>query len=262
MIDVIIFSKNRACQLDALICSIEKHWINYKECSFHVIYTYDNDNFKKGYDILIKDYSLIHWIKESESFKNDIVEIDYQHNYITFLTDDDVFKEDFDTNTLEFDIFQYDESILCLSLRLGLHIDNHYIKGASPAPDGLKSPCIWDWRKGNIDWGYPMSISGAHIYKRADLSASLKELYYDKAWNIECALAAYPINKPKMICYETSKVFHNPINRVQVGIINKCGDVTAESLNAEFLKGKRIDINKLSGYKNSSVHEIVDVELI
>lgn len=51
MIHIIIFSFNRALQLEALLSSIQCHWqkTNYK---LSVLYNTSGDDFQKGYDIL------------------------------------------------------------------------------------------------------------------------------------------------------------------------------------------------------------------
>ena len=53
MIHIIIFSFNRALQLEALLSSIQCHWqkTNYK---LSVLYNTSGDDFQKGYDILQK----------------------------------------------------------------------------------------------------------------------------------------------------------------------------------------------------------------
>lgn len=62
MIHIIIFSFNRALQLEALLSSIQCHWqkTNYK---LSVLYNTSGDDFQKGYDILQKEYPAYEFIK-------------------------------------------------------------------------------------------------------------------------------------------------------------------------------------------------------
>ena len=64
MIHIIIFSFNRALQLEALLSSIQCHWqkTNYK---LSVLYNTSGDDFQKGYDILQKEYPAYEFIKET-----------------------------------------------------------------------------------------------------------------------------------------------------------------------------------------------------
>ena len=64
MIHIIIFSFNRALQLEALLSSIQRHWqkMDYK---LSVLYNTTGGDFQKGYDVLQKEYPAYEFIKET-----------------------------------------------------------------------------------------------------------------------------------------------------------------------------------------------------
>ena len=71
MINSIVFSKDRAAQLDLLLKSIEK---NGKDVfQIKVIYASSEISFEKGYEKLIDKYPEVKWMKESANFKNDVM---------------------------------------------------------------------------------------------------------------------------------------------------------------------------------------------
>jgi hypothetical protein len=256
MITSVIFSKNRACQLDLLLRSIKKYWDNYQKERFKVIYHYDK-KFKKGYDILIKRFPWVEF-KERTEFKQDLISCLDDNEYFTMFTDDDFFKEVFITHSDKMDMLFLDASILCLSLRMGKNITGHYIKGKSKQPE-FDEENRWFWRGQEIDWAYPMSVGGGHIFRTSDISPCIRNYDYNEVWNLETGLMKQPINRPKMVCYDTSKVFDNPCNSVSTEIINKCGNITAKELNDNYLAGKQIDLNKYHNFKNTMVHQIMEV---
>ncbi len=74
MINGIVFSKDRAAQLDLLLKSISK---NAKDVfQLKVIYASSEISFEKGYEKLIDKHPEVKWMKESTNFKNDVMSKD------------------------------------------------------------------------------------------------------------------------------------------------------------------------------------------
>ena len=61
---IIIFSYNRAMQLDALLTSIAFYW-KYPDIKIHVLYNASDDNFNNGYERLKKLYSAVTFTQEN-----------------------------------------------------------------------------------------------------------------------------------------------------------------------------------------------------
>ena len=75
--NIIIFSKDRACQLDLFLRSLKKYFKEFEELNFNILYTYSNDKFKIGYDKLftIHNDSNLNYIKETKKFKEHVAPV-------------------------------------------------------------------------------------------------------------------------------------------------------------------------------------------
>lgn len=254
--NVIIFSKDRAAQLDLLIYSMV---MNNYEVPAKVLYTFSNDRFVKGYDLIHTLAGLYancaELIKQSDcSFKSDLLElINKSEQFTVFFTDDDVFI----APLLKYPYIPHD--VGCLSLRLNPHMTYCYtLNRAQKIPpfvayNHIEHTYTWEWRGADADYGYPMSLNG-HIFRTADILPLLKKLDYTNPNELEGQLARHPINRPKMMCFDKSVIVNNPINRVQNTVPNRHGDITAEWLNEQFLQGKRIKLEPFLGYEPNACH--------
>jgi hypothetical protein len=250
--NVIILSKNRACQLDLLLRSIREYCGWLFEENIFVIYTYTSSYFQLAYDILKKDFgSSVEFIEETD-IKLNILQNIQDKQFTMFLTDDCVFKSGFSLDDPEFKQFKTDDNIATLSLALGRNTTWAYEQQRE-----LRMPAstIWTWRGQDIYWNYPMCTVG-YIWRTEDILPKLRDLHYSKAWNIESALRDNPINRPFMMCYEESKVFEIPNNNVSE-VPNKTRGDDPFDLNVRYINGERI---KIPIVKNRCVHEEVNFE--
>lgn len=255
MINIIIFSRDRASQLELLLSSMDEHWSEAFEHNIKILYTYSNENFKKGYDILIEEYDDVNFIKEN-NFKEDLLNLIENKKYTIFFVDDIIFKEDFSLDCEEFKIFEEQKDILCLSLRLHPNLIYCYAAGI-PMRKPIFKNNIWEWKGKDGDYGYPMSVD-ANVYRTSEIKEKLEILNYKNPNSLEAILAANPINLPKMICFNNSKILNNPCNKVQTNNPNRHGSVSAEYINEKFLNGFRIK-NSANGIKNISCHQEIPV---
>jgi len=258
MIDIIIFSKDRACQLDALLRSID---IKFKIAhNTKVIYTYSNEKFRAGYDILQSDKNQIEYYPEV-SFKKDFLSLLQQCNnkLVSFMVDDILMTEDFDE---EFVVNEFlnDTTVLCLSLRLGKNLNYCY---ALSKPMTL--PTIvnrrWNWRSCGMDWGWAMSIDG-NIFRKSDFIPYIQTISFSYPCDLEGYMMQKPMGNQYMMCFDKSKLINIPINRVvkhQNRIMNS--PLTADKLNDLYLNGHRININSVFGINNNSCHYEVPLEI-
>jgi hypothetical protein len=260
MFNVIIFSKDRACQLDLLIRSINKYYRGSSGDNVKVLYTYSTEYFKEGYGILKdREYGIDLVYEGGSSFK-ELTEnlIDPRNPYTFFLVDDDVFKNPFDIDCKEMEIFKSDEDIACLSLRMHPGINYCYtIPCDSPAPE-ISPDLTWKWRGEVGDWGYPMSLDG-HIFRTSDILPLMKSLDYSSPNTLEGTLANHPLSREKMVCLKDSVIVNNPCNKVQTDNANHCGDISAEFLNNAYLNGGEISMINIHGVKNTAPHTELEI---
>jgi hypothetical protein len=242
--NVIIFSKDRAAQLDLLLRSMPEFPLN-----VNILYNYSNDKFSAAYDQMLDEQDQVNdeQFTEQDDFKENLIDIVAQSDpLIVFFTDDDIF-----INPLP-EIPDLPDNVACLSLRLNPHMDYCYTLNRPQKPPKMQNN-IWDWRNADADYGYPMSLDG-HIFRTADILPLLEKLDYHNPNTLEGQLARHPINRPCMMCFDKSVIVNNPINRVQDTVPNRHGTVTAEWLNEQFLAGKRIKLEPFIGIEPNACH--------
>lgn len=259
--NIIIFSKDRAAQLDLFIRSMKEY---FKECNNHkinILYTYSNEKFKQGYNELIEIYPEINFIKET-NFKNDTLnQINPEVKYTVFFVDDIIWKEPFSTTDKEFKIFENNSDILCLSLRINPNLNYCYPASQKMVLPKTYNNGIWYWRGETGDYGYPMSLDG-HIFRTKEIIPLLQKLPYKNPNSLESMLASFPLTLPKMICYEKSKIINNPANKVQTNNPNKHGSIRSEFLNQKFISGYMIDLEPYRNLNNTQCHLELPISFI
>jgi hypothetical protein len=259
--NIIVFSKDRAMQLELFIRSFNKYVKNFDKYVINIIYTYSNDNFKLGYDKLKNmNYLNVNYLKET-NFKQDIIQLfNSENKYSVFFVDDDIFKYPFDFYDNQMDIFEKNSDILCRSLRLHPNLTYCYtMKMGMVRPNFLHNN-IFVWKGQSADFGYPMSVDG-HIFKTKDILPLILNLNYTNPNSFESIMANNTLNLPKMICYDKSIVVNNPCNKVQNYNNNHHGTVKSDYLNNKFLEGYIISMNNIDGLENISCHQEIEIIL-
>lgn len=255
MINIVVFSKDRPLQLDLFLRSFSTFVSEAQNYQINVLYTYSSDSFKKGYDILIEyTYSNVNFVKEVD-FKQDTIRLINEDNpYTVFFVDDIIFKEPFKFFDDKMNMFISNKSIACVSLRLHPHLTYCYAEGREMKQPVFDKNNIFNWTTEKGDYGYPMSQDG-HIFRTEQIRQFHIDLEYNAPNTLEGRLHTQRKKMPPlMICYDKSKIVNNPINRVQFASINRCGNISAESLNDTFLAGKIIDLTPFIGMDNIAVH--------
>jgi hypothetical protein len=238
----IIFSKNRAMQLDALLKSARTYA---PQLSFIVIYTYSSEDFSRGYDILIQEYPEVVFVKET-IFKVNLLDSIKRHldqAYIFFFCDDDVFYGE--------DIFlkkpQLKDDELCYSLRLGKNV-THFFMGNKSQRNEFESDgaCIrWNWIESEGDFAWPFSVDG-QMYRISDVLPIIEREYFLGPYDFEYIINSEIKNVPAII--SNRKMMRSSIHSTLVGIPdntvhkgNYSSGGSAYKLNILFLEGKRCD---------------------
>lgn len=259
-ISCIIFSRDRALQLNALLESIEQY--SKSEIQFIIQYSC-SENHSLSYQELINKYRNYCFIKESD-FRDTLINIisTVQTNYLFFLVDDQVFINTFRiedlTNKMQKNTFA--------SLRLGKNISNWGIKDVELTPVYFEKGNILEWKwllnKKQHDWGYQFSVDGT-IYRTIDILRCVKSIPF-KAPN------SFEANMNSVILYKRNNYgisFHTP---VVVNLIinasrkeddyNDCvsGEYSTEDLLDLWNKGKKLDVHKISTMSFSSTHHIIN----
>ena len=292
MITSIIFSKDRALQLDLALKTIKQ---NFKLCDdLIVIYKTSEQQYEDSYEILRGEHSDVSFLEQSSSIFFDIMTTinEAKSDYICFFTDDNIVyrKVDIGENHIISLFSLVDPSgdpvgCSCLSLRVGLNtskrdMGNGLVNDAIPPLFSLSPFYVWGFTTippGGY-WAYPLSVDG-HIFKKEtilDFCIELEALnrYYEqrgspeKYWKqtpneFESKLQRFYFDLPNaMGALEASCVVNSPNNKVQSHMPNKFGDdfgYTATDLNNHYKSGKRLNIDNINFDDIVCPHQEIDI---
>lgn len=263
-LNVIVFSRNRAMQLDLLLRSLKQTFKEYSETKINVIYDFTDTEFYDGYELLKEQTDKnINFVTDNEygSFKSTVLNLlDTKKDLTMFLCDDIIFSNNWSLSDKEIKILKTDKTIIATSLRLWDGIDFCYAANQKSQCPKLENG-IWNWTLAEGDWGYPMSVDG-NIFKTDFIKSKIEAIPFNTPNDLEAVLSATVDNsKPNYCCYASEpKLFNIPANVVQTKFLNRHGNIkTANQLNYLFLDGKRLDETFYRGKKFNTVH--VELEL-
>ena len=258
MLNTVIFSKNRACQLDLLLRSIKLLWKDYSKNTIKIIINSTSEEFKKSYNICIKEHPEFSFIPQNV-FKEDLIFLTNETNpYTIFFVDDMVFKNEFDLTCPEFHEFRGNREVMCLSLRMYPKIKYCQVQKFDTPPPTFNPDLTWKWEGLSGDWGYPYSID-SHIFRTADIINVIRNGNYTYPNNFEDCLLRQMIRRPLMKCFKKSKTVNIPLNRIGP-THSPCVNISAESLNSMYLEGKRLSLKGVLDIDTVSPHQEIPLE--
>lgn len=272
MIQIIVFSFNRALQLDTLLSSLLKRCKS-PECQIDVVYNYSTKEFEDGYKLLKEKFSdkgiclykestlhkdkvhitellnienLVRFYRNTSlrhpksNFRSLVIKLLEESNTenIMFLTDDSMFVSDFTIPDRDLRWINEAPMHRQFSLRLG--------KGVSPLPEKVRligDYCEWNMYENINSWGYPFSVD-AHIYNRLFILSLLKKYIFCNPSTLESDIVS-SVRRAGFLetgrCFSDIKMRTFPINIVQTSVNNLCQDVSVEMLNERYLNGDVMD---------------------
>jgi len=253
----IVFSKNRAMQLHALLSSYFYYTKSF--VPLNVIYTYSNEKYRQGYLILkneLKQFPVT-FIEESD-FAGQLKDLikENEHSRLFFMTDDGVFLDHYDL----LDCLQFNPFKNIFSLRLGADFDFCYSHNRSQTIPSFS--CLevdekrfntWKWSdmRESPDWSYPLSVD-ATVFLKREIEILLEHISFKSPNSLESQMQLYRqlfMNRTG-ICYSKTKYVNVPCNLVQSEYANNStGTFSADELLDRFMKGQRIDWRKLDKLK-------------
>jgi len=264
MISTLIFSKNRACQLDLLLRSINDNFTHISN-DIRIIYTYTDLEFEKGYSKLIDKFPDCIWYEQVDFQKDAMFALSQCKEHVCFFVDDNVVynKPNIFGNQIEALLTNIEEAG-CFSLRLGLNTtvqDPHTNLKIPQLPNFIAGGiCLaWDWTQQPYNnFGYPFSVDG-HIYNTQLIIDSLN-YEFDTPNALEGRFLAKNIPRG-MFCLTQSCVVNNPINLVGSSN-NKAGywwGRTLKELNNNFIKGHVIDLESICKNEIVGCHQEMQI---
>lgn len=255
--EAIVFSKDRAMQLHALLSSYYEQVSN--PVKLYVLYTTSSEPHSQSYKELIRLFSDkdIQFIGE-HSFKKDLENLldGITSAKLFFMTDDGLFIDRFDLqDVLSFNYFQVVPSVI-----KGTDLTYCYVQGKEYAlpefiqpafnlPNGMK---CWEWGQAEegSDWAYPLSLDTT-FYDTREIRAMIKQAEYKGPNSLESALHelyAPVFLQRKGVCYDRSKYVNIVCNVVNTEHANRnTGKHSIESLLKKWEEGYRIKYEALYG---------------
>lgn len=258
----IVFSKDRALQLDLMINSVKMNLGIHKHMA--VLYTCSKIEYEKSYEILKREHPDVLFVQQGLSFYHDLLTCLYAYNdkFITLFTDDNIVYRKSQTTPFDLDSIFHNTLIFCMSLRLGINTTKRdYGDGVlrndniPPSITGLGDRHMY-WNRTSVlvggYWAYPLSVDG-HIYRREDISYMFHTM---NGWPESTTVPQnpnalesymqrfffeYPIG---MAAEKQSCVVNSPNNRVQNSHKNLFGTQylhDIDYINQAYLKGVRIN---------------------
>ncbi len=261
---VLVFSKDRACQLDALLRSIRDH-LRVPLAGLSILYRASDEEYAKAYRLLASRRVLdrIQWLRE-DSFREDLLL--YlgalpEMGLLMPLVDDDLFHRPFhDTDLLN----QFTERHLFISLRCSRRYT------ASTPPNFLRTEPFLEWRwnygrRRRLVWNYPFSIDG-NVFHVKQFRRAAAALPFRAPNSLEGKLHTYRHSwwvkrVPLALAPAESVLVNIPQNRVQSEGGTWHAGRDPEWYNRAYLAGKRIDTRPLYAMEPTGVHTAHELTL-
>ncbi len=264
---ILIFSKDRAAQLLALLESFERHCLDFLAIDICVLYLTTTEQHTRQYKQLEETYEWMTFQKES-IVEKDVPNLIKGTEYIAFFTDDSICLRDFRIKEAT-DILQAQEDSIGFSLRLGRNITYSYPHSCNQDVVNFEEVTTnilrVNWTKYRYDFGYPMELSSS-IYRSSDVLHMLHGVNMSNIKHIENSLwqrskQMMTDKKPYLLFYPTSRAFSNALNITASDTGNRYSkreDCTIEKMADRFDAGYKIDIIPFDDFTPIGAHQEVN----
>mgnify|MGYP001180175321 CR=1 FL=1 len=294
-VEVIIFTFNRALQLDACIENVFKNF-PHKSSKVHVVYQWSKKH-QKSYKILIKKWKkqnvifykrnekanffknkfkyffrplnllwFLRWpimFKDNANFKELLEKIilNSKNKYITFVPDDQIFYRKTTVPQKVFDILNKKKNYF-YRMFTGIHFKdehkfNNNIKFKQYSDKGIK---FIEWflkdKLADHSWKYNFTIEGT-IYSKKDLLKFLKPFYYHNPITLE-AIGLWESRFRNFFSFGLSSNKRTTAG-YQINNVQKLVDTPHSNFNPELLQKAYLDNYRLHIKKNDFVDEYFNI---
>jgi len=282
MITGIVFSKDRACQLDLFFQSVNHNAGG--NIDIVVLYDFSSPDFEEGYEKL-KGCHPFKFVKQSD-FYNDIKNILIESkDCVSFFTDDDLVYQKIPSSIEHLERI-LECQIACFSLRMGMNTIEREFNGKIIQDNLPKISYVKDvdgviaWDRTSVAtggyWSYPLSVDG-HIFRKSDMVSFVDEIICwtnngcckkikDNPNSFEAILQRFYFELPIfMTSFDKSVVVNSPNNRVQDDFKNYAGEkfsFSQEYLNQQYLDGHKIDFSSIDFSNIKCPHQELDLCII
>ncbi len=266
----LIFSKDRAMQLHAVLESLNLHCRDSDAMTLHVLYRISSTAHRRQYARLKDDFANVVFIEEAD-FRSQVLDIVGSCRHILFLVDDNIFTHDFTLAEVTSALADNPDS-LGFSLRLGTNINYSYMKDAhvaQPLFESVSAEVVkFDWTEAAYDFGYPLELSSS-VYRTADILPLIGQVSFSNPNTFEGMMAVnaaiFGRLQNRLLSFRQSVTFCNPLNLVQDVCDNRVSvdqQYSARHLSEMFGRDIRIDVARLAGLVPNACHQEIELEFI
>lgn len=268
--ECIVFSKDRALQLHALLSSYLEKVAS--PVPVYILYHTTTPSHQKSYDEVVETFSKnnISFKKQGydNSFRSDLISLlQLVHaKKIFFLVDDVLFIEDFDIE----DFVKFDTDKFVPTLRMGRNLNKCYTLQKNQQlpeliPDIINDDdkITWQWDHGVYDWSYPLSLDG-HFFSAQEIKTMIPLIDFSAPNTLEDQLQYFRrfFLFRKGVAYNKSRIVNIPCNKVQNEIRNIHGNRHQDLLLEQWQNGYQMDYRQLYGFNNTSAHQEISFRFI
>ena len=258
LLNIIVFSKNRACQLESLLRSMHDHLV-YDPVSVTVLYRATDERFAAGYEKTLRRHPApgIQWVEETD-FHRDLTRRVLSlppDQLIMFLVDDNIVFKKID---LQFIISQFTTRHLFISLRVSRQYRNN-----DPLPAFQRSDSFLEWKwkilkRRSNNWNYPFSVDG-NIYHLIRMQQIMRHIAFAAPNSFESAMHDYRRTRwvrqiKSAIAPAEPVIVNNPLNRVQAEGETWHTNMDIDRINEKYLDGFVLDNARLYGCTPTDAH--------
>jgi FkbM family methyltransferase len=262
----LVVSKDRPLQLDGALRSWKRHCRDAGSTAVNVLYKASTSRLLSLYRRVMQEHPEVDFVQEGD-FRRDALRLLRDNDYVMFVVDDTVFTHDFTTADIV-GLLEKQPQILGFSLRLGRNTTYCYsMNQPQKLPDfePLDSGCLkYRWPGADHDFGYPLEVSSS-VYRSKEMLHVLEGLDFKNPNALEEAMSTHTgrfrARQPFLACWEHSRAFSIPANKVQQICDNRAGSNAAyssEALAVSFAQGQRIQTHFFDGFIAKACHQEAD----
>lgn len=249
----IVFSRDRAMQLDATLRSFLLHCQDAERVCLVVLYLATTPQHSRQYDLLATQYHQVQFVEERD-FRRDllfimmssgeqktldayraflinsgtrislllrVLPLPRPDGNVLFLVDDNIVTQDFQLELIQNSLNDHPNA-LGFSLRLGNNTTHYYVHDKpqlrpelQSLPNEIKA---FDWTDATGYFGYPLEVSSS-VYRLSELVPLMLRIPFRSPNSLESDLSVrakgFRREKPRLLCFESSVTFCAPMNMVQ-----------------------------------------------
>jgi FkbM family methyltransferase len=267
-ITALVFSKDRAMQLQATIESLLLHCQDKTIANLVVLFKASSEVHHREYDELKEKFPAVSFVEETD-FRQQVLSVVERREYVLFLVDDNIFVKPFSLRDV-IAALDSEKNAIGFSLRLGKNTEYCYsLSSPQKLPefeclnDGILK---YNWPGAECDFGYPLEVSSS-VYRSNEILHLLNKSKFSNPNTLEAVMYqnrnTFVSTVPFLLTFEKSVTFCNPVNVVQNECkLNKFGTIhsyTSGQLADCLSRGMAIDVGKYVGFTPDSAHQEVEL---